>query len=112
MTKIKKRFALMMVLVMAMTMLALPASASTDGENSVEPRYVVVSCPSCGGDAVFSRRVIDERYGSSPVAENICPTESDAHSHYLYRSYDLYVCNSCGHTFKINYSYSKKCPYA
>lgn len=112
MTKIKKSLALMMVLVMAMTILAMPASATTVEEAAIEPRYVAVTCTSCGGEAVFVRRVTNERYGSVPVAEGICQHEKGDHSHYKVRDYDTYTCKSCGYTLKLNYSYSTVCPYA
>lgn len=100
MKKTKKLLALLMVLAIMLSVAALPASA-----------VQVVSCSVCGQTATFDRRVKNEKYGSVPVAENLCQYLSEAHTHNKVRAYDTFKCESCGNILKVNYTYSVVCPY-
>ena len=93
MTKIKKRLALLMALVMAMTMLALPASAAT-GEDEVAPCGAVVECVNCGGECSRSSGETKSKVYMGEDEERVCHVP--AHYHTKHVPYTTYICTSCG----------------
>lgn len=94
MTKIKKRLALMMALVMAMTTLILPASAA-NVEDEVVPCAVTRFCSTCGGDVTQRRLLVATR----KVDVSSCNKSSSEHDHTL-NTYDVYdTCVNCGTTY-------------
>lgn len=91
MTKIKKTLALLMVLVMAMTMMTLPASAA-EIEEEVEPCIAIMECGVCGGVFRFVQHcdvIVD-----SKVEEGVVFVR--------YQHYDVYSCETCGYTHHVN----------
>lgn len=110
MTKIKKALALMMVLVMAMTTLALPASAVAS-EKELEPCAAVMECTTCGNSMTLTKTVTNAAEYRSVVAYE-CGYYAPAHNHVRTVSYKLYSCATCGTSTKVYTSVSAyNCPY-
>ena len=100
MTTIKKTLVLLTVLVMAMTILALPASAITE-DDVLEPCANVTVCPSCESETYTYVGKIE-----AGVEDNrACHISSYVHAHTDYYMFDRYVCTTCGYTHKNNPQY-------
>ena len=110
MTKIKKTLALLMVLVMAMTVLVLPASAVST-EEGVEPCAAYAHCPSCGTITAYYTGT----YNASeaiPVVAYQCIYRAEAHNHYQKVVYERYRCGTCDLVISKAISVSGEyCPY-
>lgn len=107
MTKIKKRLALMMALVMAMTMMALPASAA-QLETEIEPLSEVIPCPRCEDGAYSYYRTIEEEWITVTSSTNCYKGYADNHSHCIELRYYYIVCPTCG-TYKLSEGYVNTC---
>ena len=107
MTKIKKTLALMMVLVMAMTTLSLPASA-TQLESEIEPISEVIPCSKCGDGAYSYYQSVDEAWPTITSASNCYKGYADNHTHYTAYRYYYVVCPTCG-TYKLSEGYVNIC---
>ena len=102
MTKIKKRLALLMALVMAMTMLALPASAAEAEDEAISPQAVVGQCPNCGGTGTTT----DDFVRTEVWQEGSCRPDSNTTVHvHTYYIYDRYIyCRTCGRIYMYTWS--------
>ena len=91
MKKTKKLLALVLAIVMAFAMLAIPAAAHGDEDEGIMPLYVVGKC-SCGGTITSTSRVL--RTYSSTVYS--CPAHpGHTHTHSYTEVYHLTSCDSC-----------------
>lgn len=108
MTKIKKTLALMMVLVMAMTTLILPVSATTV-EDEVEPcSGTVLECPVCGKETYGYAGPFVEQGSDDIVCSNNPRTE---HTHYYNYYYNRYLCTNCGFIKLLFINQTETCSY-
>lgn len=110
MTKIKKALALMMVLVMAMTTLALPVSAETVEEKtqSLAPRGPAYFCPICSEGATFLGSTNSSKSVNAPAGS--CSYYSLSHQHTVTTYYNEVRCPNCG-TYKYAVGTATYCPY-
>ena len=107
MTKIKKRLALLMALVMAMTMLALPASA-TQLETEIAPISEVIPCPRCEDGAYSYYQSVDEQWIIVTSASSCYKGYAENHTHYIAYRYYYIVCPTCG-TYQFSEGYVNTC---
>lgn len=106
MTKLRKRLALLLVLVMAMSTLNLPTAAAEPEE--VEPCAVVVQCEKCNG----SVRYLGERVFYGIVGCNTFMDQCEfpaVHNHETEEVYELYSCDDCGYEYKRNHRLYENC---
>ena len=93
----KKVISLLLVLVMAVSLLALPVAAAARSR----------LCDVCNGGTQYqgSRRGTSNKYVSS------CEYAQYAHSHTVYTDWDLYKCldDACGYVTWVLFSESEAC---
>ena len=95
----KKAISLLLVLVIAVTLLALPVAAAARSR----------LCDACNGGTQYqgSRRGTSNEYVSS------CGEHQFAHSHTVYTDWDLYKCldDSCGYVTWVLFSKRSVCNF-
>lgn len=102
--------ALMMVLVMAMTVLVLPASAATV-EDTISPQASVIPCSSCGEKTATYTRTVSGAKEYQYVVAYQCTYNDEGHNHVRTVTYQVYSC-PCGATTKRYTSTTAYyCPY-
>lgn len=98
----------MMVLVIAMTVLVLPASAATPQEE-VEPYAAVGPCKNCGGINYNSLGLVTK---TSTTTVSTCNNHHGTHQHTITTTYYRYICTDCGFEKQLNKTVTTTCPYS
>lgn len=106
MKKAKKIAALVLAMVMAFSLMAMPAMAA--GDDGIMPRKPAYTCSLCGRGATYIGVEYEYHYDASrPVSPGQCSAIPVEHLHVPYDIKEVYQCGNCGqkYLFKTGASY-------
>lgn len=91
----KKAISLLLVLVMAVSLFAIPVAAAENGK-----------CTRCGGVATVSNR-----NGTTTKYVTSCENDDYSHPHTVYTTWKVYTCSSCNYENWVLLTETEVCLY-